>query len=56
MNELEKRLEAIANRRNFQEARVVWPYPTEWDVVQSAYLANFNYEGSPNQHIYYFKS
>jgi len=29
MNELEKCLEAIANRSNLQEARIVRPYPAE---------------------------
>ena len=31
MNELEQRLEAISNRSNLQELRVVRPYPVEWD-------------------------
>ena len=33
MNELKKRLEAIANRSNLQEARIVRPYPAEWDAA-----------------------
>jgi len=31
MNKLEKRLEALSNRSNFQEVGVVRLYPIEWD-------------------------
>jgi len=62
MNELGKRLEAIANRSNLQEVRVVWPYPAEWDVApyllkfKTSTLHTFDGKGSSNQYIYYFKS
>jgi len=61
MNELEKHLEAIANRSNLQEAGIIRPYPAEWDVApylpkfKAPTLHTFNSKGSPN-HIYYFKS
>jgi len=41
---------------------VVWSYPAEWDLVlyppkfKVPTLQTFNGKGSPNQHIYYFKS
>jgi len=62
MNLLEKCLEAIANRSNLQETGVVRPYPVEWDVVPYPFkfkaptLQTFDGKGSPNRHIYYFKS
>ena len=33
MGELEKRLEALANRGSLQEAGVFRLYPAEWDLV-----------------------
>ena len=62
MNQLEQRLEALTNRKGLQEAGVVRPYPTEWDLVpypskfKAPTLQAFDGKGSPNQHIYYFKS
>ena len=62
MNELEKHLEAISNRSNLQEVGVVRPYPVEWDSspypprFKAPNLHVFDGKGSPNQHIYYFKS
>ena len=41
---------------------MVWPYPAEWDLVlyppkfKAPILQAFDGKGSPNQHIYYFKS
>ena len=32
MNQLEQRLETLTNRKGLQEAGVVRPYPTEWDL------------------------
>jgi len=56
MNELEKRLKAISNISNPQE--VGWsghtpPYPPRFKAPT---LQTFDGKGSPNQHIYYFKS
>ena len=62
MNQLEQRLEALTNRKGLQETGVVRPYPTEWDLVpyppkfKAPTLQAFDGKGSPNQHIYYFKS
>ena len=62
MNQLKQRLEALTNRKGLQEAGVVRPYPTEWDLVpylpksKALTLQAFDGKGSPNQHIYYFKS
>ena len=62
MNKLEHRLEALANRKGLQEEGVVRPYPAEWDLVpyppkfKAPTLQAFDGKGSPNQHIYYFKS
>ena len=62
MSQLERRLEALTNRKGLQEAGVVWPYPAEWDLVpyppkfKALTLQAFDGKGSPNQHIYYFKS
>jgi len=49
-------------QKGLQEARVVRPYPAEWDLVpcplkfKALTLQAFDDKGSPNQHIYYFKS
>ena len=62
MNKLEQRLEALTNRKGLIEAGVVCPYPAEWDLVpyphkfKALTLQAFDGKGSPNQHIYYFKS
>jgi len=62
MNQLEQRLEALTNRKGLQEAGVVRPYPAEWDLVpypskfKAPTLQAFDGKGSPNQHIYCFKS
>ena len=56
MSELEKRLEALANRKGLPEV-AVQPYPTEWDLVpyppkfKAPTLQAFDDKGSPNQHI-----
>ena len=55
-------MEALANQKGLQEAVVVRPYPAEWDLVsyppkfKAPTLQAFDGKGSPNQHIYYFKS
>ena len=62
MSQLERRLEALTNHKGLQEAGVVRPYPAEWDLVPYPFkfkaptLQAFDGKGSPNQHIYYFKS
>ena len=62
MNQLEQRLKALTNCKGLQEAGVVRPYPAEWDLVpyppkfKALTLQAFDGKGSPNQHIYYFKS
>ena len=62
MSQLERRLEALTNRKDLQEVGVVRPYPAEWDLVpyppkfKAPTLQAFDGKGSPNQHIYYFKS
>ena len=62
MNKLEQRLDALTNRKGLQEAGVIWSYPAEWDLVsyppkfKAPTLQVFDGKGSPNQHIYYFKS
>ena len=62
MGQLEQRLEALTNQKGLQEAGVVRPYPAEWDLVpyppkfKAPTLQAFDDKGSPNQHIYYFKS
>ena len=59
MSQLERRLEALANRKDLQEVGVVRPYPAEWDLVpyppkfKAPTLQAFDGKGSPNQHIYY---
>jgi len=52
MNKLEQHIESLANRKGFQEAGVVRPYPAEWDLFPYPPKC----KGSPNQHIHYFKS
>jgi len=62
MTEFENRLEAIAHRGDLQEVGVVRPYLVEWDAAlyspkfKAPILYTFDGKGSPNQHIYYFKS
>jgi len=61
MSKLEQRLEALANQKGLQEAGVVQPYLTEWDLIlyplkfKAPTLQVFDGRESPNQHIYYFK-
>ena len=61
MSQLEQRLETLTNQKGLQEA-VVRPYQAEWDLVlyppkfKAPTLQAFDGKGSPNQHIYYFKS
>ena len=60
MSELEKCLEAIANRSELQEVEVVRSYPVEWDATpypprfKASTLHTFDGKGPQNQHIYYF--
>ena len=62
MSKLEQRLEAPANRDSLQDVGIVWSYPAEWDTApyppkfKAPTLHTFDSKGSPNQHIYYFKS
>ena len=62
MSKLEQCLEALASRKGLQEAGVVRSYPAEWDLIsyppkfKALTLQAFEGKGSPNQHIYYFKS
>ena len=62
MNELEKCLEALTSQSNLQEIGMVRLYLVEWDAVsyppklKAPTLHTFDGKGSPNQHIYYFKS
>ena len=62
MSKLEKRLEAFTNRKGLQEAGVVWSYSAECDLVpylpkfKAPTIQAFDHNGSPNQHIYFFKS
>nr|ABD63158.1 hypothetical protein 20.t00010 [Asparagus officinalis] len=62
VDELKARLNAIANRSELREEGVVRPYPAEWDTApyppkfKAPTLQPFDGTGSPNQHIYYFKS
>jgi len=62
MSKLEQRLEALYSWKGLQEVGVVRPYPAEWDLLpyppkfKALTLQAFDDEGSPNQHIYYFKS
>ena len=62
VDELEARLNAMANRSELREEGVIRPYPAEWDTApyppkfKAPTLQPFDGTGSPNQHIYYFKS
>ena len=62
MNKLEQCLKALTNWKGLQKAGVVRLYPAEWDFVpyppkfKAPTLQAFDGKGSPNQHIYYFKS
>ena len=62
MIKLENHLEAIAHWDDLKEVGVIWPYLIEWDIFpylpkfKALTLHTFNSKGSPNQHIYYFKS
>ena len=62
MSKLEQRLEALTSQKGLQEAGVVRMYLTKWDLVpyppkfKALTLQAFDGKGSPNQHIYYFKS
>jgi len=57
MNELEKRLEAITNRSNLKEARIVRPCTAVWDAApypskfKAPTLHTFDGKRSPNQYI-----
>lgn len=33
MSQLEKQIEALASRNNYQEMGITWPYPIEWGSV-----------------------
>ena len=62
MKELEERLEAIAYRGDLHDVGLIRSYPVEWDSApypprfKAPTLHTFDGKGSPNQHIYYFKS
>jgi len=62
MNKLEQRLEVLASRYGVQEVGIIRPYLAEWDTApyppkfKAPSLHTFDSKGSPNQHIYYFKS
>ena len=62
ISKLEKHLEALTNRKGLQEAGVVWSYSAECDLVpylpkfKAPTVQAFDSNGSPNQHIYFFKS
>jgi len=62
MSKREQHLKALTGLKELQEAGVVLSYPTKWDLVpyppkfKAPILQAFNGKGSPNQHIYYFKS
>lgn len=62
VNHLGQCLEAIAKCCSMQEARIIGPYPHEWNSVKYPStsmvptLNCFDNRGSPNLHIYYFKS
>jgi len=62
MSKLEQCLEALANWDGLQDVGIVRPYLAEWDTTpyppkfKALTLHTFDDIGSPNQHIYYFKS
>ena len=62
MSKLEQCLEALANRGGLQDVGIIRSYPAEWDTApyppkfKAPTLHTFDDNGSPNQHIYYFKS
>ena len=62
MNNLEKHLEALTRRGDLQDVGVVRPYQAEWDIApypprfKAPTRHTFDSKGSPNQHMYYFKS
>jgi len=62
INQLEQCLEALTNQKGLQEAGAVRSCPAEWDLVlypskfKAPTLQAFDGKGSPNRHIYYFKS
>ena len=59
---LEHRLESMVHRSDLQDVGVIRPYPIEWDSApypskfKAPNLHTFDGQGSPNQHVYYFKS
>jgi len=62
MSELEQCLEALANLGGLQDVGIIRPYPAEWNTTpytpkfKAPTLHIFDGKGSPNEHIYYFKS
>ena len=62
ISKLEQHLEALSSWKGLQEVGVVRPYPAKLDLVpyppkfKALTLQAFDSKGSPNQHIYYFKS
>ena len=62
MSKLEQHLEALPVKKGLQEVGVVRPYLAEWDIAlyppkfKALTLQAFDDRGSPNQHVYYFKS
>jgi len=62
MSKLKQRPEALTNQDSLQDVGIVRPYLAEWDTTpyppkfKALTLHTFDDIGSPNQHIYYFKS
>ena len=60
MNELEKPLEAITNRSNLQEAKIIQPYMAEYPLLlilpSSRHRPYTPSIVKANRYIYYFKS
>ena len=54
MSKLEQCLETLANRGDFQDVGIIWPYPAEWDTAlyppkfKAPTLHTFDGKGSPN--------
>ena len=62
MSKLKQSLKALANQGGLQDVGIIQPYPIEWDMApyppkfKAPILHTFDSKGSPNHHIYYFKS
>ena len=59
-DEFQNQLNALKLQQNMNKLGVVRPYPVEWDIVpypakfNPISLVQFDGNGSPSQHIYYF--